>query len=64
MLQSIAEVVEITPVTARRLFQNIQVLSRYQEELARKMLSTRLRHVKRGSPASVWLSMEIVRGKK
>lgn len=56
ILESIAEVTGHSELTARKLSDNIRILSQYQSAMCRMMSGISLHQPKRGKPAAPWLS--------
>lgn len=56
ILESIAELTGQSELTARKLSDNIRVLSGYQSAMCRMMTGISLHRPKRGIPAAPWLS--------
>lgn len=56
ILESIAELTEQSELTARKLSDNIRILSGYQSAMCRMMSGISLHRPKRGIPAAPWLS--------
>ncbi len=56
ILESIAEVTGQSELTARKLSDNIRILSQYQSAMCRMMSGISLHRPKRGNPAAPWLS--------
>ncbi|MNC29853.1 hypothetical protein D3C76_176920 [compost metagenome] len=56
ILESIAEVTGQSELTARKLSDNIRILSQYQSAMCRMMSGISLHRPKRGIPAAPWLS--------
>lgn len=56
ILESIAEVTGQSELTARKLSDNIRILSGYQSAMCRMMSGISLHEPKEGVPAAPWLS--------
>jgi hypothetical protein len=56
ILESIAELTGQSELTARKLSDNIRILSGYQSAMCRMMSGISLHQPKRGIPAAPWLS--------
>jgi len=57
ILQNIAEVSAHSDVTARKLAENIRLLTGYQSIMTEMLTGIRLNRTKQGSPASPWLAV-------
>ncbi|KAA8995418.1 hypothetical protein F4V43_19370 [Paenibacillus spiritus] len=55
ILESVAEVAGESPLAARRLCDNVRILSEYQSAMCRMMSGISLGPVKTGIPAPPWL---------
>ncbi len=56
ILESIAELTGQSELTARKLSDNIRILSQYQSSMCRMMSGISLHRPKRGIPAAPWLN--------
>lgn len=56
ILESIAELTGQSELTARKLSDNIRILSQYQSAMCRMMSGISLHRPKRGIPAAPWLN--------
>ncbi|WP_239004642.1 hypothetical protein [Paenibacillus tepidiphilus] len=56
ILESIAEITGQSELTARKLSDNIRILSQYQSAMCRMMSGISLHQPKRGIPAAPWLN--------
>ncbi|OBZ09695.1 hypothetical protein A8L34_20680 [Bacillus sp. FJAT-27264] len=56
ILESIAELTGHSELTARKLSDNIRILSGYQSAMCRMMSGISLHRPKRGTPAAPWLN--------
>lgn len=63
ILESIAEVTGQSELTARKLSDNIRILSGYQSAMCRMMSGISLHEPKEGVPAAPWLSKACSEGK-
>jgi hypothetical protein len=61
MIESMAEVVGSSNRTAQELVHQIEAISRYQREIAVKMIGVRIRKLRRGVPAQPWLGPKLKR---
>ncbi|WP_379130575.1 hypothetical protein [Paenibacillus sp. sgz500958] len=59
ILESIAELTEHSEVTARKLSDNVRILSEYQSAMCRMMSGISLHRQKTGVPAAPWLSKPV-----
>lgn len=56
ILQNIAEITAHSDVTARKLAENIRLLTGYQSMMTEMLTGITLNRTKQGSPASPWLA--------
>ncbi|WP_340025526.1 hypothetical protein MHI24_10235 [Paenibacillus sp. FSL K6-1096] len=63
ILESIAEVTGQSELTARKLSDNIRILSGYQSAMCRMLSGISLHEPKEGVPAAPWLSKACSEGK-
>ncbi|MDO3676023.1 hypothetical protein [Paenibacillus ehimensis] len=64
MIESVADVVEGSEETARKLSVQMEAISRYQGQIAMKMAGVRIRRLRRsrrGIPGKPWLGEEVKR---
>jgi len=61
ILESIAELTEHSELTARKLSENVRVLSQYQSAMCRMMSGISLHRHKLGTPAAPWISKDLRR---
>jgi len=64
ILESIAELTEHSELTARKLSDNVRILSHYQSAMCRMMSGISLHRQKTGVPAAPWLSTTCARGSR
>lgn len=62
ILESIAEITGQSELTARKLSDNIRILSGYQSAMCRMMSGISLHEPKQGVPAAPWLSKKCSEG--
>lgn len=62
ILESIAEITGQSELTARKLSDNIRILSQYQSAMCRMMSGISLHRPKRGIPAAPWLNKTCAKG--
>jgi hypothetical protein len=62
ILESIAEVTGQSELTARKLSDNIRILSGYQSSMCRMITGISLHEPKEGVPAAPWLSRDCSEG--
>ena len=62
ILESIAEITGQSELTARKLSDNIRILSGYQSAMCRMMSGISLHEPKQGVPAAPWLSKNCSEG--
>ncbi|WP_282941173.1 hypothetical protein [Paenibacillus sp. RC67] len=61
MLESIAEVVEGSQYVAKGLVEQIDSISKYQRQIAVKMIGLKIRRKRRGKPVKPWLNRKLRR---
>ncbi|SEU18748.1 hypothetical protein [Paenibacillus sp. NFR01] len=59
ILESIAEITGQSEQTARKLSDNIRILSQYQSSMCRKLTGISLHQPKEGIPAAPWLHRDL-----
>ena len=64
ILESIAELTGHSELTARKLCDNVRVLSQYQSAMCRMMSGISLHRHKTGTPAAPWLSKGCASGSR
>ncbi|WP_410514172.1 hypothetical protein PaeBR_07155 [Paenibacillus sp. BR2-3] len=64
ILESIAELTDHSELTARKLSDNVRILSQYQSAMCRMMSGISLHRPKTGLPAAPWLSHSCAGGSR
>ena len=64
ILESIAELTGHSELTARKLCDNVRILSQYQSAMCRMMSGISLHRHKTGTPAAPWLKQDCVGGSR